>query len=354
MGCLGERLGDSLQETYPEIDLALGPDSYRKLPFLLNNLPSNRYVPADNPLEDYDDIVPVRKEGASAWVAISRGCDNNCTYCIVPYMRGKERSRKADSIINEVKELVSNGFVEVTLLGQNVNSYQHNGIDFSELIQLAGGVHGIKRVRFATSHPKDLSEKLIYAIRDNENICPHVHLPVQSGSDRILAVMGREYTSLHYLSIINILKQEIKDVCITTDIISGYPDESIEDHNRTLKLVREVEFDGAFTFKYSPREGTPAFNLMDNVPEIEKTRRLSEISNAQRTITAKKNRSIIGKSVEVMIETRSKRSSLDALGKTPGGKNVVVENCDFTPGTFCNVKISGTTSQTLLGEVIEQ
>jgi len=353
IGCLGQRLGSGLQETIPDIDLILGPDGYRELPSFLRNLPEKPYVQEDNVLEDYDDIVPVRKKGAGAWVAISRGCNNKCTYCVVPYVRGAERSRPVGSIISEVEKLIAGGFREVTLLGQNVNSYTSDGVDFPELLELVSLVPGIRRVRFTTSHPKDLSKKLVYIIRDRENICSHIHLPVQSGSDRMLQAMGREYTIEHYLSLIGLLKHEIPGISITTDIISGYPGETEQDHQATLDLLREVVFDGAFTFKYSPREGTPAFSLPDDVPEKEKVRRLNEVSTLQRVITARENQRIIGMTLEVMIETVSKRSAFDVLGRTDGGKNVVIAGLDYHPGTFCKVHISGASSQTLYGKAVE-
>jgi len=351
IGCLGQRIGPNQKETLPGVDLVLGPDAYRNLPFYLRNLPENAFVEADNPLEDYDEIVPLRKEGASAWIAISRGCDTRCTYCIVPYMRGPLRSRPVDSIIHEVEKLVDEGFVEVTLLGQNVNAYRSNGVNFPGLLGHVSKVSGIRRVRFTTSHPMDMSEELVYVIRDHENICSHVHLPVQSGSNRILKRMGRHYTSGHYMSLIELLKREIPSVSITTDIISGFPGETGEDHRQTVDLVRDVDYDAAFTFKYSPRAGTPAYKIDDDVPENIKIERLTEISSLQREISARKNSEMIGKTVETLIETRSKRSPKDALGKTDGFKNVIVAGCELPPGTFCEVEVTGASSQTLFGRM---
>ncbi len=349
MGCLGQRVGEELQDALPELDLILGPDAYRNLPKLLQHIPKKSYVQAEDPFENYDDIPPLRKKGASAFIAISRGCDHNCTYCIVPFTRGRERSRTAENIIREVENLVAEGFKEVTLLGQNVNSYRNDGIDFPLLLEMVSSVPGIMRVRFTTSHPKDLSEKLINVIRDRKNVCSHVHLPVQSGSDRVLEIMGREYTAKHYLDIVAMMKREIQDVSITTDIISGYPGETDEDHQKTLDLVEEVEFESAFTFKFSAREGTPAYTLPDSISENEKTRRLTELSNLQREITTKKNHRYIGKSLTIMVETTSKRSPRDILGKTDRGKNVIVSKTDLPVGTFCAARISASSSQTLIG-----
>jgi len=351
MGCLGQRVGREMQETLPELDLVLGPDAYRNLPFLLNNLPKNSFVEAENRLENYDDIPPLRREGASAFIAISRGCDHNCTYCIVPFTRGRERSRPMQSIIKEVENLVEDGCKEVTLLGQNVNAYRNNVTGFPELLENVSRVSGVRRVRFTTSHPKDLSERLVFVIRDTENVCSHVHLPVQSGSDRILEIMGREYTSKHYLGLIELMRSEIPDIRITTDIISGYPGETEEDHRQTLNLVQKAQYDSAFTFKFSPREGTPAYSMNNDVPEQVKTRRLNELSTLQREITARKNQEFIGESVNVMVETTSKRSPKDILGRTAAGKNVIIADVDLPPGTFCTAKIVATSSQTLFGKL---
>ncbi len=352
MGCLGQRVGLELQDSLPALDLILGPDAYRNLPKLLQNLPNRSFVELENPLENYDDIPPLRKEGATAFLAISRGCDHDCTYCIVPFTRGRERSRSADSIVKEVEGLVAEGFKEVTLLGQNVNSYKNEDVDFPELLTMVSDVPGIMRVRFTTSHPKNISEKLVHIIAKKHNVCSHVHLPVQSGSDRVLEIMGREYTAQHYLNIIDLMKLEIPDICITTDIISGYPGESEDDHQKTLELVQHVVFDGAYTFKFSARDGTPAHLMEDTVDEMVKKRRLNELCALQRDITARKNQNYIGKEVTVMVETTSKRSPKDVLGKTDGNKNVIIPDIDLPVGTFCVAKINAASSQTLLGSFV--
>lgn len=351
MGCLGQRVGPEWQNTLPNIDLILGPDAYRNIAYLLENLPDKSFVPPQNIYEDYDDIPPLRKQGASAFIAISRGCDHNCTYCIVPFTRGRERSRPLQSIVKEVEDLVAEGFKEVTLLGQNVNSFRHNGSGFPDLLESVSKISRIKRVRFTTSHPKDLSKKLMDVIKNNQNVCSHVHLPVQSGSNRVLEIMGREYTADHYLELIDLMKSTIPDISITTDIISGYPGETEEDHMHTLDLVKKVEYDSAFTFKFSAREGTAAYSLSDCVAEPVKTRRLNEISALQRNITARKNQEFIGKTVTVMLETVSKRSNSDMLGKTEGNKNVIIPDVNYPAGTFCTATIVATSSQTLFGKL---
>lgn len=350
LGCMAENLGPDLQHTLPQIDLILGPDAYRDLPSLLRNIPDMAYIPPINKDEDYDNIIPVRNGGASTYLAISRGCDNKCTYCIIPSVRGLERSRPAKSIVKEVEELVINGFKEVVLIGQNVNSFKESGVDFPELLDMVSDVDGIKRVRFTTSHPKDLSAKLVDVIRDKDNVCSHVHLPVQSGSDKVLQDMGREYTKEHYLSLINLIKSEIPGVAVTTDIISGFPGETDEDHAETVDLLEKARYDSAFTFKYSPREGTPSEKMVDDVLPADKTKRLSELANLQREIGSEINKKFIGTTIDVMVETTSKRSPDDILGKSDGYKNVIITDAKFEVGSIVPVKIMAATSQTLIGK----
>ncbi len=353
LGCLAERLGDEAEKMLSGIDLVLGPDSYRIIADLLKEIPEKPYLEAENKLEDYDNIPALTKRGSSAFIAISRGCDNRCSYCIVPFVRGDERSRPADSILDEVKRLVDEGFKEITFLGQNVNSYRSNGIEFPDLLARTSDIQDLKRIRFTTSHPKDLSERLIRVIAEKENICSHIHLPVQSGSNNVLKAMNREYTREHYMSLITMIKENISYVSITTDIISGFPGETLADHQDTLDLVKTIEYDSAFTFKYSPRDGTGAFELDDNIPEAEKVRRLSEISDLQRSISTLKNKNYMGKEIEVLVESVSKRSENDLLGRTESGKNVVISNCNHPVGSICIVKVTGTTSQTLMGKSIK-
>ncbi len=352
LGCLAERIGSDLEKSMKDLDFILGPDSYRILPSLLRNVPEHSFIPLENKVEDYDNILPLKNGGISAFTAISRGCDNHCSYCIIPSVRGGERSRPVESIFEEVKILVDKGNKEVTLLGQNVNSYKAGGVDFPGLLEKVSSISGLKRLRFTTSHPKDLSKKLVEVIRDRENVSSHIHLPMQSGSDAVLHSMGREYTSSHYMSLIELIKTEIPEVCITTDIISGFPGETDDNHNETLDLVKNAKFDAAFTFKYSPREGTSAYDLVDNIPSDVKTQRLNEVSKLQRVISEQKNKLYIGRDVEVMVENTSKRSSKDLLGKTEGNKNVVITEAEYIPGTMCKVKILAATSQTLIGSTV--
>ncbi|MBC7186807.1 MAG: tRNA (N6-isopentenyl adenosine(37)-C2)-methylthiotransferase MiaB, partial [Calditrichaeota bacterium] len=322
IGCMAERLRERLLREHPAVDLVLGPDAYRRLPALLDSLIDKRMVgelrDASCASETYADIEPVREPGVSAWVAIMRGCNNFCSYCVVPYARGRERSRPVESIVAEVEKLVAQGFVEVTLLGQNVNSYRDGGHDFADLLARVAQIPGLVRLRFATSHPKDLSTKLIHTIAAHEVICKHVHLPVQSGSDRILQAMNRGYTREQYLRLLGELRSVMPEIALTTDVIVGFPGEEAADFLATRSLLEEARFDAAFLFKYSPREGTAAFRLQETVSEEEKQARLEDLIALQKQITLEKNRQRIGSVVEVLIEGRSKKSARQVMGRTEG------------------------------------
>jgi tRNA-2-methylthio-N6-dimethylallyladenosine synthase len=300
LGCMAERLRKDLMESESFVDLVVGPDEYRKLPALVEAaLEGEKGIAVRlSRVENYDDIVPLRTDGFSAWVSVMRGCDKFCTYCVVPFTRGRERSRTLHSIVQEVEELSARGFKEVTLLGQNVNSYHNENFDFADLLVRVAQVDPTMRVRFTTSHPQDMSVKLIDAIASQENICKYIHLPVQSGSDRILELMNRTYTVAQYLALVKKLQQTISGVSISTDIISGFPTETEDDHRMTLDLIREVKYDGAFTFKYSPRENTKAWSMPDDVSEEIKLRRLNDIIELQRSISVQQNSAMIGQHVE--------------------------------------------------------
>jgi len=271
IGCMAERLKRDLVTKKGVVDLVLGPDEYRKLPSLI------------------DDILPLRKEGISAWLSIMRGCDKFCSFCVVPYTRGRERSRPLEGVIREVKQLRDEGFKDVTLLGQNVNSYISESNDFSDLLAACARAVPDIRLRFTTSHPQDLSLKLIETIAEHDNLCNYIHLPVQSGSDRVLELMQRSYTIDHYMKIMDNIKRLIPDVSLSTDIITGFCTETEEDHKMTLEVMKEVKYDGAYMFKYSPREKTKAWKMEDDVDEETKTRRLVEIVELQRAISEVKN-----------------------------------------------------------------
>jgi tRNA-2-methylthio-N6-dimethylallyladenosine synthase len=350
IGCMAERLGSRLLEAKPFVDLAVGPDRYRELPRLLGLGDGNAELSGE--AETYEGIWPSHRKGVSAWVAVMRGCDNFCSYCIVPYVRGRERSRPAESVLEEVRRLVAEGFVEVNLLGQNVNSYHDGRHDFADLLLLVADVEGIRRVRFATSHPKDLSEKLIEAIASHPNICPHIHLPVQSGSDRILERMNRRYTRGQYLRLVERIRARIPEVALTTDIIVGFPGETREDFEQTRSLVEEVQFDGAFVFRYSVRQGTAAAQLEDDVPELEKIARLEELNRLQKKISLRRNRAYVGRKVEVLVEGPNRKRPGQFVGRTDTNKIVVFSpSVPIEAGSFVRLRIVEATAHTLFGEL---
>lgn len=359
IGCMAERLHEHLIELQHTVSIVIGPDEYRKLPQMLEQAMSgSKGVAVElSTVETYDDIIPLRTEGISAWLSIMRGCNNFCAYCVVPYTRGRERSRPLKSIVEEVKGLFDKGFKEITLLGQNVNSYrdEESQSTFDVLISEIAKIDKSLRVRFTTSHPRDMSDKLIDAIAEHSNICKHIHLPVQSGSNRILKKMNRRYTVEHYLGIIEKIKSKIPEIALSTDIIAGYPDETIEDHQATLNLIEKVRYSGAFMFKYSPREGTKAYDEEDNIPEEEKLRRLNEIINLQNSIAKDLNAQDKGKILEVLVEQPSKRNEQEWMGRTSTNKITVFpnENGKYKAGDYVNVKIKRSTSATLYGEVVD-
>ncbi|HMD14315.1 MAG TPA: tRNA (N6-isopentenyl adenosine(37)-C2)-methylthiotransferase MiaB, partial [Bacteroidota bacterium] len=296
IGCMAERMRSKLSDEKAKgvgqiVDIIVGPDEYRKMPQLLNAAwHGEKGIAVQlSRVETYDDITPLRTSGINAWISVMRGCDKFCTFCVVPFTRGRERSRTLASVVKEVEVLASRGFKEVTLLGQNVNSYQDEQYDFADLLTSVASVDCSVRVRFTTSHPQDMSDKLIETIASHSNICNYVHLPIQSGSDRILELMNRTYTRDHYVRLITKIRNLLSGVTLSTDIITGFPTETEADHQATLALLEEIRYDGAFMFKYSPRENTPAFTMNDNVPEEIKTRRINEIVELQNRISAEKN-----------------------------------------------------------------
>jgi len=358
LGCMAERLKQQLLIDYSFVDIIAGPDAYRNLPELINITDSgqqaiNTILSQD---ETYGDINPVKvaDNGVSAFISIMRGCENFCTYCVVPYTRGRERSRDPETIVAEAKDLFSKGYREVTLLGQNVNSYIWEGEDkttFPQLMEKVAEVSPDLRVRFATSHPKDLSDELVEVIAKNENICNYIHLPVQSGSDRILKKMNRKYTTEWYLGRINKIKSLIPDCAISTDIIAGFCSETEEDHKDTLSIMKKVGYDYAFMFKYSNRPGTVAAKRFeDDVPEKEKSRRLTEIISLQQELSLASNKADIGKTFKVLIESVSKKSADQLSGRNSQNKMVVFPRKQYKIGDYVIVKITNCTSATLIGE----
>lgn len=355
LGCMAERLRTDLIEKKKIVDLIVGPDEYRRLPEFIDvafNGEKGIGVKLSR-TETYDDIIPYREEGLNAWISIMRGCDKFCTFCVVPFTRGRERSRGLNSIVDEIHSLSERNFREVTLLGQNVNSYQDGSNDFADLLKAAARVDKNIRIRFTTSHPADLSDKLIYTIAEEPNICNFIHLPVQSGSNRILELMNRSYNIEHYLSIIEKAKRVIPSVSFSTDIISGFPTETYDDHLKTLEVMKMVEYDGAYMFKYSPREGTKAFNFNDDVDGEVKSKRLQEIISLQQQISLKKNQDLIGNEEIVLVEGASKKSDKFLSGKTDSNKVVIFPfHNEIKQGDYVKVKLNKATSATLFGDLI--
>ncbi|HTK81266.1 MAG TPA: tRNA (N6-isopentenyl adenosine(37)-C2)-methylthiotransferase MiaB [Bacteroidota bacterium] len=359
LGCMAERLrtkltGEKAKGVGQIVDIIVGPDEYRKMPQLLEQAGGKAKGIAVqlSRVETYDDITPLRTDGISAWITVMRGCDKFCTFCVVPFTRGRERSRTLGSVVKEVEILSARGFKEVTLLGQNVNSYRDNEFDFADLLRSVAEVDRNIRVRFTTSHPQDMSDKLIATIAGNSNICNFVHLPVQSGSDRVLQAMNRTYDSAHYRRLVNAIRTNIPDVSLSTDIIAGFPAETEEDHRRTLDLIEEIRYDGAYMFKYSPREHTPAFSMTDDVAEEIKTRRIGEIMDLQRRISEEKNSTYVGRSLEVLAEGESKKSPDEWQGRTDGNKMVIFPKGDLVVGDYASVKVDRANSATLFGQLI--
>ena len=356
IGCMAERMQKELLE-HPAVDVVAGPDSYLDLPNLIAQAEQGeKSINIDLSLtETYKDVLPQRIGGnrISGFVSIMRGCNNFCSYCIVPYTRGRERSRPYNSILNEVQDLYNRGYKEVTLLGQNVNSYNFEGLNFASLLEnLAQAIPGI-RIRFTTSHPKDMSEETIMVISKYPNLCKHIHLPVQSGSSRILKLMNRKYTREWYLERIALIRKHIPDCGISTDMFTGFHSETEEDHQETLSLMREVGYDSAFMFKYSERKGTYASkNLPDDVPEEVKLRRLQEMIDLQMELSLESNKKDIGKEFEVLVEGYSKRSREQLSGRTSQNKVVLFDNQGQKVGDLVRVRIKDASAITLFGNII--
>lgn len=356
LGCMAERLKKDLIEEKKIVDLVVGPDEYRRLPeFLDAAFDGGKGIGVRlSRSETYEDITPYREDGLQAWLSVMRGCDKFCTFCVVPFTRGRERSRGMDSIVNEIKQLSARGFREVTLLGQNVNSYSDNNNDFADLLAACAQVDPLLRIRFTTSHPQDLSDKLLNTIVSHKNICKYIHLPVQSGSNRILQMMNRTYTIEHYMGIISKAKELMPEVSFSTDIIAGFPGETEEDHQMTVEVMKNVRYDGAYMFKYSPREGTKAYKMEDDVPEDVKIRRLSEIIELQQRISYEINQEMIGRDEIVLVEGQSRKSEKYLSGRTDANKVVVFPaEPGFKEGDYIKVRINRATSGTLFADQCE-
>lgn len=361
IGCMAERMGQELIDTY-DVDFVACPDAYLDIPNLLAQCEQGHKAMnlQLSTTETYRHIIPARiGRSISGFVSIMRGCNNFCSYCVVPYTRGRERSRDVESILNEVRDLQARGYREVTLLGQNVNSYRfecEDGtvVDFADLLELVADAVPDMRIRFTTSHPKDMSDKTLETISRHKNLCKFIHLAVQSGSNHILKLMNRKYTREWYLERIAAIRRILPEAAISTDIFCGFHDESLEDHAQTLSLMREVGFDSAFMFKYSERPGTYAQkHLPDNIPEEEKVRRLNEIIALQNQLSLESNQREIGKTVEVLVEGFSKRSHDDMYGRTDQYKTVVFPRTNQKIGDLVQVAILEASAATLRGKIVE-
>ncbi len=362
LGCMAERLKSSLLEEEKLVDIVVGPDAYRDLPSLIEKVEGGQR--AVNVLlsreETYADISPVRLDsnGVTAFISITRGCDNMCSFCVVPFTRGRERSRDPESIVREAEDLFSRGYREVTLLGQNVDSYHFSSPDgnktgFAELLAMTAGVNSALRVRFSTSHPKDMSDEVLHAIASHENICNYVHLPVQSGSSRILEMMNRGYTREWYMSRIEAIRRIIPGCGISTDTISGFCTETEDDHRQTLSLIEWAQFDFAYMFKYSERPGTLAERkYKDDVPEEIKSERLAEIIDLQQKMSAKKTAGGVGNVHRVLVEGVSKKSDSFLYGRNPQNTVVVFPRGNFRKGDYVNVLAGSCTPATLKGSAV--
>lgn len=357
IGCMAERLKEQLIEKGTGVDIVAGPDSYRSLPELVRTAEDGaKGINVELSKEEtYAEIAPVRldRNGVSAFIAIMRGCNNYCAYCVVPYTRGIERSRDPQTIVAEARTLFENGYREVTLLGQNVNSYSFGEVGFPELMAMVAEISPLLRVRFATSHPKDISDRLLEVMARYDNICKAIHLPAQSGSNEMLKKMNRKYTREWYLERIAAIRRYMPDCAISTDLIAGFCGETLEDHQQTLSLMKEVGYASAFMFKYSERPGTfSARHFEDDIADNEKTRRLNEIIALQNSLSVVSNEAEIGKVRQVLVEGTSKRSDEQMCGRTSQNKMVIFDRGDHKAGDYITVKITSCSSATLFGEEI--
>tara|TARA_B100000029_G_scaffold204866_1_gene202845 strand:+ start:12750 stop:14081 length:1332 start_codon:yes stop_codon:yes gene_type:complete len=357
LGCMAQHVKDDILYNKSYVDFVLGPDSYRHLPSLLKRQEYKRDSIVDTRLskfEVYENLFPSRKEGVNAWVSIMRGCDKFCTFCIVPFTRGRERSRNLKSIIEEVEQAVDEGFLEITLLGQNVNSYESNKTRFPELLNSISEIKGVKRIRFTSPHPKDINDEMLFVMRDKSNICNSVHLPLQAGSDRILKKMNRTYTKSEFIHLAEHIRNVLPNCGLSTDIIAGFPSETDKDFEDTLDVMEQIIFDSAFTFKYSPRPGTKATEYSNHISEKVKDDRLQKLIKLQQSHTIKRNEKEISKVVKVLVEKNSKKSNQQWAGRTDANKWVIFPKKDTQIGDFVNVKIVDARGISLFGELDEK
>jgi tRNA-2-methylthio-N6-dimethylallyladenosine synthase len=350
-GCMAQHLRSRLLDQKRVLDLVVGPDGYRRLPELLRQAAGEptAHVRLDRD-ETYGDLEPKRGPGVRAWITVQRGCDKFCTYCVVPYTRGRERSLPLEELIGQVERAVAEGFREVVFLGQTVNSYHDGTHDFADLLRATDRVEGLLRIRYTSPHPSDVSERMIEAIAECRTVCPHVHLPLQSGSNRILATMNRTYTIERYRDIVARLREAVPGIALSTDLIVGFPGETADDFERTVDVMSEMRWDSAFLFKYSARPDTKAFRWPETVSEEEKGTRLERLIALQHTISAEKNHARLGREVEVLVEGTGRKIEHQLFGKSEHFQSVVFEDDGTPPGTLRRVRVTGATAITLIGE----
>ena len=354
LGCMAQSMKHDILENKPYVDIVLGPDSYRRLPEILSRHEFDHKSAVDTVLskhEVYDDLFPSRKDGVNAWVTIMRGCDKFCTFCIVPFTRGRERSRSIEGIVNEAKNAVSQGYSEITLLGQNVNSYNHENSKFPELLDAVARVEGIQRIRYTSPHPQDVNQELLDVMLKHDNICNYIHLPLQSGSNKILKRMNRTYTREHFIKLSNKIRSTLPGVGISTDIIVGFPGETEQDFNDTINLMNEVCFDSAFTFKYSPRKGTKATEYDDHLDEKIKQERLAQVAELQKSHTSLRNEKFVGNIENILVEKTSKRNKNKWAGRTDSNKWVIFDKLELKVNDIVPVLITKSKGITLYGEI---
>jgi tRNA-2-methylthio-N6-dimethylallyladenosine synthase len=356
LGCMAQNLKIELLDNNLHVDIIAGPDSYRNLPRLIREVKEdgNQALSIDlSEFEIYDDIYPARKEGVNAWIAIMRGCDNFCTFCVVPYTRGRERSRPIESVVEETKRLASEGYSQVTLLGQNVNSYRHDGKRFADLMRAVADVPGIRRVRFTSPHPKDFPDDLLEVVKYHPHVCKHIHLPLQAGNDRILRMMRRLHTGESFEALTEHIRETIPDVILTTDVILGFPTETREEFMDTAGVMERVGFDSAFIFNYSERKGTVARRRWkDDVPPEEKSYRSVYLNDLQKEISQGRNEAHIGQVHEILVEGPSKKSDSVWYGRNDGNKTVIFAHTSQKSGDYIKAKIIAASPNTLKGEVV--
>lgn len=346
-GCMAQHFRDRLLDRTPQLDFVVGPDAYRRLPALLSGDP---FVDVRLDREEtYADLAPQREAGVRAWITIMRGCDKFCTFCIVPYVRGRERSLPVEAVLDQVRDVTARGFREVVFLGQTVNAYREGASGFADLLRRAEAVDGLARIRFTSPHPSDMSDDVVDAMASCGKVCPQLHLPVQSGSTAVLDRMERGYTRDEYLRLVDRLRSAMPDIALTTDVIVGFPGETESDFEETLALMRAVRYDGAFMFKYSRREHTKAFKWEETVSEDEKSRRLQAIIELQERVGLEINHAKVGSHVEVLVEGPARRRAGWLFGKTAQFKSTVIPDLGAAPGDLVRVRVADSTAHTLIG-----